>query len=104
MFFSANWRGSQRLRIPTSRNRKFLYFINSLYVLMTHVVKIIELVGSSEKGWTEAAQSALDEAKKTINGITGLEVNDITAKVDPSSGMITQYRVGVKIAFAVEHS
>jgi dodecin len=71
---------------------------------MTHVVKIIELIGSSEKGWTEAAQSALDEAKKTIKGITGLEVNDITAKVDPSSGKITQYRVGVKIAFTVEHS
>ena len=49
------------------------------------VAKIIEIVGSSERGWSEAAQEALDEAKKTINGITGLEVNDITAKVDPSS-------------------
>jgi flavin-binding protein dodecin len=50
------------------------------------VAKIIEIVGSSERGWSEAAQEALDETKKTINGITGLEVNDITAKVDPSSG------------------
>ena len=65
------------------------------------VAKIIEIVGSSERGWSEAAQEALDEAKKTINGITGLEVNDITAKVDPSSGKITEYRVGVKIAFGV---
>ena len=38
------------------------------------VAKIIEIVGSSERGWSEAAQEALDEAKKTINGITGLEV------------------------------
>ena len=68
------------------------------------VAKIIEIVGSSEKGWSEAAQEALDEAKKTINGITGLEVNDITAKVDPSSGKIIEYRVGVKIAFGVQHS
>ncbi len=45
---------------------------------MTHVAKVIELVGSSDKGWTEAAQAALDEAKKTIKDITGLEVNDIT--------------------------
>jgi flavin-binding protein dodecin len=66
--------------------------------------KIIEIVGSSERGWSEAAQEALDEAKKTINGITGLEVNDITAKVDPSSGKITEYRVSVKIAFGVQHS
>ena len=71
---------------------------------MTHVAKIIEIIGSSEKGWSEAAQGALDEAKKSIKGITGLEVNDITAKVDPITGNITQYRVSVKIAFGVEHS
>ena len=68
-------------------------------------VKSGELVGSSEQGWTEAAQAVvLDEASKTIKGITGLEVDDITAKVDPQSGKITQYRVGVKIAFKVERS
>jgi dodecin len=71
---------------------------------MSDVVKVIELVRSSEQGWTEAAQTALHEASKTIKGITGLEVNDITAKVHPDSGKITQYRLGVKIAFKVEHS
>jgi dodecin len=68
-----------------------------------HIAKIIEVVGASEKGWSEAAQAALDEAKKTITGITGLEVVDKTAEVDPVSGKITEYRVGVKIAFGVEH-
>lgn len=71
---------------------------------MTHIGKIIELVGSSEKGWTEATQAALDEAKKTIKDITGLEVNDITASVDSSTGKIKEYKVGVKIAFGVEQS
>jgi dodecin len=71
---------------------------------MTHVAKIIELVGSSDKGWTEAAQAALDEAKKTVKDITGLEVNDITASVDPNTNTIKEYKVGVKIAFGVEHS
>ena len=70
---------------------------------MTHVAKIIELVGSSDKGWTEAAQAALDEAKKTIKDITGLEVNDITASVDPNTNTIKEYKVGVKIAFGIEH-
>ena len=37
-----------------------------------------------------SGQATLDEAKKTIHGITGLEVNDITAKVDPSTGRITK--------------
>jgi flavin-binding protein dodecin len=70
---------------------------------MTHVAKVIELVGSSQKGWTEAAQAALEEAKKTIKDITGLEVNDITASVDPNTNTIKEYKVGVKIAFGVEH-
>ncbi len=71
---------------------------------MTETAKVIEMVGSSDQGWTEAAQAALDEASKTIKGISGLEINDITAKVDPTTGKITDYRVGVKIAFGVERS
>ena len=59
------------------------------------IAKIIELVGSSEKGWSETAQQALDESKKRIEGITGLEVNHITARVDPSSGKIKEYKVGL---------
>ena len=70
---------------------------------MTHVAKIVEIIGSSDKGWEEAAQVALDEAKKTIHGITGLEATDMTAKVDANSDMISQYREAVKISFGVEH-
>ena len=51
-----------------------------------------------------SSTAAFDEAKKTIDSITGLEVTDITAKVYPNSAKITQYRVTVKIAFGVEHS
>lgn len=53
---------------------------------MTGIAKVIEIIGTSEKGWTEAVQAASDEAKKTINRITGLEVLDKTARVDPTSG------------------
>jgi dodecin len=52
---------------------------------MTRIAKIIEIVGSSDKSWQDAAQAALDESKKTIHGITGVEVGDMTAKVDPNS-------------------
>jgi hypothetical protein len=71
--------------------------------IMTHVAKIIELVGSSNKGWTEAAQAAVDEAKKTLHEIHGIEIKDMTAKVDPNSGKIVEYHAGVKISFSVEH-
>jgi dodecin len=71
--------------------------------LMARIAKVVEIVGSSDKGWQDAAQAALDEAKETIHGITGVEVGDMTAKVDPNSGNITQYHTAVKIAFGVEH-
>ena len=70
---------------------------------MTHVAKIIEIVGSSDKSWQDAAQAALDEAKKTVHGITGVEVGDMTAKVNPTNGDITEFHTTVKIAFGVEH-
>ena len=70
---------------------------------MTHVAKIIEIVGNSDKSWQDAAQAALDEAKKTIHGITGVEIGDMTAKVGPNTGNITEYHTAVKIAFGVEH-
>ena len=70
---------------------------------MARIANIIEVVGSSDKSWQDAALVALDEAKKTIHGITGLEIGDLTAKVDPNSGNITEYHTTIKIAFGVEH-
>ncbi|MDX1371564.1 MAG: dodecin family protein [Nitrososphaeraceae archaeon] len=67
-----------------------------------HIAKITEIIGSSDKGWEEAVQVALDEASKTIRGITGLEVIDKTATVDPVTGKITSYKTNIKLVFGVE--
>ena len=48
---------------------------------MTSVAKIIEIIGSSQKGWEEAAQAAVNEAKKTIHEIHGVEVTDTLQKI-----------------------
>jgi flavin-binding protein dodecin len=66
------------------------------------VAKILELVGSSTKGWEDAAQVAITEAAKTIHGIRGLEVTDMTARVNSNTGKIEEYRVCVKLSFSVE--
>ena len=70
---------------------------------MTRIANVIELVASSDKSWQDAAQVALEEAKKTIHGITVVEIGDMTAKVDANTGNITEYHTAVKIAFGVEH-
>lgn len=64
------------------------------------VVKIIELVGESEKGWDEAARSVIQEAQKTLRGITriGFEEFDVRMKDDK----IDVFRVRAKVSFRIE--
>ena len=64
------------------------------------VAKIIELVGSSDQSWSEAADTAVKTASKSIKNITGLEVVSMTAQVN--DGNIVTYKSTVKIAFGVE--
>ncbi len=64
------------------------------------VVKIIELIGSSPNGWSEAAQNAVNEAAKTVKNIKGVHVKRCTARVKDNN--IVEYNADVKIAFIVE--
>ncbi len=64
------------------------------------VVKVIELVGSSRRNWTDAVENAVQEAAKTIDDITGVEIVNLTASVHEDR--ITEYRANVKLAFCVK--
>ncbi len=79
-----------------------VYKIETIRQIMSSIGEVIELVGSSDKSWANAAQVAVNEATKTIRGIRGIEVKDMTAKVDRNTGKIQEYRVCVKLSFAVE--
>ena len=64
------------------------------------VVKIVELIGSSSKGWEDATKNTLAEAVKTIKNIKSVYVKRCNAKVEDNK--IVEYRAVVKIAFVVE--
>jgi flavin-binding protein dodecin len=68
--------------------------------MIVTVIKIIELIGSSPVGWSEAAQNAVTEAAKTIKNIKGIHVKRCTAKVKENK--IVEYNADVKISFIVE--
>jgi flavin-binding protein dodecin len=67
---------------------------------MTHIGKVIELVGSSEESFDDAVRNAVAEAAKTVKNISGVDVVGMTAKVKGSQ--LSEFRANVKIAFAVE--
>ena len=67
---------------------------------MAKVVKVIELLSESPKSWEDAAQSAVNEASKTLRNIRSIYVKEFTAEVD--EGKITNYRVNAKVTFDLE--
>jgi flavin-binding protein dodecin len=67
----------------------------------TRVAKVVELIGTSNKSWEEAAQVAITEAMKTIRGIRGVKIKEMSARVDSQSGKIAEYRTCIDLSFGV---
>ena len=67
----------------------------------TRVAKIVEIVGTSNKSWEDAALVAIEEARITIRGIRGIKIKDMTARVDPDTGRLVEYRTSVNLSFGV---
>jgi flavin-binding protein dodecin len=65
------------------------------------IVKVIEVIASSSKGWEDAAQSAVTNAGKSVKNIKHFYVENMTATVD-GKGKIKEYRVNGKISFVVK--
>ena len=67
---------------------------------MAGVVKVIQIIGSSPESFAKAADAAVQEASKTVRGITGVDVVSMSATVEGER--ISEYRTTVNIAFAIE--
>lgn len=66
------------------------------------IVKVIEVIGVSDKGFTEATENALNEASKTVKNIKSIYVKHLNANVE--NNKITSYAVNAKISFEVKGS
>jgi dodecin len=64
------------------------------------IVKVIEVIASSEKGIEDAIQNALTEASKTVRNIDSIFVKDI--KVHVKDNKISTYGLICKISFRLE--
>jgi flavin-binding protein dodecin len=67
---------------------------------MSDVAKVVTIIGSSSESFAKAADAAVQEAAKTLRGITGADVISMSANV--GDGKITEYKTTVNIAFALE--
>jgi flavin-binding protein dodecin len=64
------------------------------------IYKIIDIVGTSEKSFSEAAKNAIIEATKTVREIRRAEVTKFDVKI--VNDKISLYRAEMKISFEIE--
>lgn len=64
------------------------------------VYKIIEVVGTSESSWEDAARQAVETATKTLRDIRIAEIQRLDVRVE--GGKIVEYRARVNLSFKFE--
>ena len=64
---------------------------------MESTYKVIELIGTSNDSWEEAAKSAVETAGKTLKDLRVAEAVEFDMKVE--DGKVLAYRTKVKVSF-----
>jgi len=64
------------------------------------MIKIIEVIATSEKGFSDAARNAVAEAAKTVKNIKSIYIKEMNANVENQN--IITYGVNAKISFEIE--
>ncbi len=64
------------------------------------VYRRTDLVGSSQKSVSDAIETAIARAARTLRHIEWFEVGEIRGRVQ--DGKIAQYQVSIKVGFRVE--
>ncbi len=67
--------------------------------MASHTYKVIELVGTSDEGVTQAIEEAVGRAAKTIKGLDWFEVDNIRGQIDDQK--VAWYQVSVKVGFRI---
>lgn len=65
------------------------------------MLKVIEVLAESGKGWEDAAQVAVSTAAKTVRRIRSIYIEHFEATVN-DQGKIDKYRINAKITFELE--
>ena len=62
--------------------------------------KIIELVGTSDVSWEEAAKNAVETASKSLRDLRVAEVKELDMKIE--GGKVVAYRARLNLSFKYE--
>jgi flavin-binding protein dodecin len=66
------------------------------------VVKVIELLSESDQSWEDAARKAVEEAAKSLHGISSIYIKEFQATVE--NDRIKNFRINAKISFVLDRT
>ena len=64
------------------------------------IYKVVELVGTSEVSWEDAAKKVVDTASKSLRDLRVAEVTKLDLKIE--DGKVVAYRARVHLSFKYE--
>jgi len=64
------------------------------------IYKVIEVIGTSEKSWEDAAKSAIEKASKSIKDLRIAEVVSQDLKIEDDK--VVAYRTKVSLSFKIK--
>jgi len=67
---------------------------------MSSIVKVIEVIAQSDKGFDDAVRTAVSEAAKTVKQIKSVWIDNFSAEVE--GDRVIRFRVNARISFMVE--
>jgi flavin-binding protein dodecin len=68
--------------------------------LAVTTLKVIEVLSQSDKSWEDAAQTAVNDAAKSVRGIKSIYIKELEGVVE--NNKVTQFRINAKVSFMVE--
>ena len=63
--------------------------------------KVIDVIGSSETSWEDAAQRAIAVARESVHNLRVAEVDKLDLKIE--DGKVVAYRTRLNLSFRIEH-
>jgi len=67
---------------------------------MSNILKVIEVLAESDKGWEDAAKKAIKHAHKSVRNVKSIYIESFKATV--KDGNISSYQINAKISFLLE--
>jgi flavin-binding protein dodecin len=67
--------------------------------LTMSIYKVVELIGTSDKSWEDAAQNVVQQASKTLRQLRVAEIKQLDIAIDDSGALTYRAKVSLSLKY-----